>query len=382
MADLFNDELTFLDDADVEVTEMSAEMGGVVTVSRSRVQELMDSYEDTDPVFTTLRVRPTKQGSTSGNGNHWPASVLTSICEQINRNEPPGYWGHIKPENKGYEFPDIETVWLGAKMVQEGGTPVLFAKGYTLPGTRARRHAKAKTLRMASWAGRAGGKIIGGVRMVESFALESIDWARPGSAGMDARVVAVTSEMTNEEGSEDVDWAKATLADIERENPSLLELMRQKVTAEHEGSVSEMKTKADQHDADKPVFEKLREVLGLDPEADLVKAVTEVVGKVENLSAKTIRDKVADILTGKLKDERAKATVLRLIPVTEMEGKTDDEITEMVDDLFESDEDIKAVVSEMGGGPAPLPRGGHTRDLSSGSNVGGSGMIKTGSRKL
>lgn len=368
MSDIFNEVV----DLDIEVSEMASDAGHIVKLNKVRVQELLDEYEDEKPQFPILRI----ESGVSGNGNNWPVSVLESVCEQINSDEKPGYWGHIRPEDRSYVFPDPETLWLGATIKAEGGKNVLYVKGYNLPGSKARRHRSLA--KVTSWAGKGSGKIVNGVRMMEKFALESIDWARPGAAGMSAHVVGFATEM---EGSENqVDWSKITLADIERENPSLLALMQQKVEGAHKDSITEMEADAEFGKEAKGIFEKLREALGVDEKTDLVATVTEMKEQTDNLSKTTLQDKVKGILGGKLKSTHAQAAVGRMIDVTEMEGLSDEDLASKVDEILGSDADIKAVITEMEQAPAPLPS--RRRDMGEGSKVGASGMVTVGSQKL
>lgn len=178
-----------------------------------------------------------------------------------------------------------------------------------------------------------------------------------------------------------MDWSKVTLDEIERENPSLFKLMEQRASEATAAQVTEMKEKVDKADEADTVFTKLRKLLKIEDSADIVEAVSGVVIKVEDISKGELRDRVAAILGGKLKDDRAKGTVLRLFPVSEMVGKTDEEITTEIDTFLSTDEDAKSVVTEMEQAPAPLTRGGSSGDKNK-SKVGGSGMVRETVTKL
>lgn len=361
----------------LEVSEMVSEIGQVVRLDQSRVQELLEDYEDDKPQFPILRVTA---GEVSGNGNDWPNSILTSVAEQVNAQEYPGYWGHIKPEERGYVFPDIETVWLGATVKTEAGQPVLYVKGYNVPGGKPRKHRRLA--RFTSWAGKASGRVINGVRKIESFTLESIDWARPGSNGMNAKVVAFATEMEGGENTvSELDLSKVTLDDIEKGNPSLFALMRQKVEADLD--VTEMKKAQDALTERETLLLKLRKLLKINDDADVEEAVVRMVEQIDNLGATTLKEKVAEYLAEKFKGEdkaAARKTILRLIPVTEMEGASDEDLKKKVDEKLSDDDEIKTVVTEMIQGPGPLSRG--RRDLGGNDKVGNSGMVKVGATKL
>lgn len=381
MDTVFTDEPVafFLDVSEMEVVE---DVTKVVKLDKARVQEIIEDYGDEKPQFPILRV----EAGLSENGNNWPDSLLENIAEQINRDEKPGYWGHIPPDQRGYVFPDVETVWLGATVKRESGKQVLYVKGYNHPESKARRHRRMA--RVTSWAGKASGKIVNGVRNIEKFALESIDWARPGANGMNARVVAWATEM---EGSENgvttgVDLAKLTLDELRAANPSLFTLMKQEVEREQESAVQEMKDKAKKADEAETVFGRLRKLLGIDADKDVVEAVSEVVTKVEDIGKGELKNRIAAVLTRKLGDKaeakRAQSAIMRLIPVTEMADKTDDEIEKAVEEFLSSDEDAKAIVTEMVQAPAPLS-GARRSDTGGGNReVGRSGMVRTGKAKL
>jgi hypothetical protein len=150
-----------------------------------------------------------------------------------------------------------------------------------------------------------------------------------------------------------------------------------------------MEEKAKVADEATSLFTRLREVLGIDEKADIVQAVADIQEKVDNLSASTLREKVNEVLTSKLKRESAKRAVLRVLTgtpeiVTEMEGASDDELKELVEKQMTENEEITEIISEMDSAPAPL----HSRNSNgndggrSGSKVGGSGMVREGVSKL
>lgn len=365
---------------DVQVSEMATDAAAFVTLDPAKVQRLTETYQDDAPEFPVLKVEP----GTSKNQRVWSDDLMHDIAEQINTLQPVAYQGHIKPEDDGYAFPPVQTIWLGATAKKEGSQTVLYVKGYNIPGSeiRDKKLVKSGIVTETSWRGKAAVRTVNGVQHIDRFVLESIDWSRKGKAGMKAGVVAIASEM-NEGSDNDMEWAKVTLDDIRRENPALFDLMKAQVEADSATQVAEMKEKADKADEAETVFTKLRAVLKVDEAADVIAAVTDVVSKVEKIGAKEIRERISDILGGKIKDDRAKATVMRLLPVSEMEGLDDDKLAAKIDEVFESDEDIKSIVSEMGSGPAPLAHGRSSESRQSGgSKVGASGMVTVGRRKL
>jgi hypothetical protein len=361
-------------DFDAVYSEMATDAGEIVQLDPARVQQLIDATSDQSPQFPILRV----EGGTSGNGNHWSDEILRDVAEQINREEPVAYLGHIKPEDDGYAFPEPQTIWLKAVTRDEAGKTVLYVKGYNFPQAKIREYLRTGVTRVASWRGKANGPVMGGVRYIKQFKLESFDWSRKGKQGMSAHVVALATEM---EGSEqDVEIGKLTLAELQAGNPSLVDLIKGEGKKEAEATISEMEPKVEAAGQADETFKKLRDVLGIDDSVDIVQAVGDVVEKVENTATTTLREKIADIVGGKVKGDRARSAVMRLVPVSEMEGKSDDDLAKSVEELFDTDEDIKAIVSEMEGGAGPLTNSGN--DNGKGNQVGKSGMITTGSTKL
>lgn len=365
---------------DVTVCEMAMDAGSIVKLDPAKVAKLTQEYGDESPEFPVLKVLP----GTSSNKRAWPDEILVSVAEQINSQNPVGYLGHIKPDDDGYAFPAVQTVWLGAETRKEGAQTALYVKGYNIPGGEIRDKKLVRTgiIKETSWRGKAATRTVNGVQHIDRFVLESIDWSRPGKAGMKAGVVAIASEM-NEGSDNTMDLSKVTLADIQRENPSLFTLLKQQVEAEQAATVQEMKDKADKADEVESTLSKLRGILKIDEAADVITAVTEVISKVESIGAKEIRERIGDILGKKVADEKAKAVVMRLLPVTEMEGLDDDKLTAEIEKHLAEDESIKAIVTEMSGAPAPLvKRTASTDNGSHGSKVGQSGMVAVGRRKL
>jgi hypothetical protein len=357
----------------LEVSEMATEAGQIVTLNQTRVAELLADYGDEKPQFPILRV----EAGLSNNNNNWSESLLVDIAEQVNKSEKPGYWGHIKPDERGYVFPDPETLWLGATVKREGGKQVLYVKGYNIPGGRARRHRSLA--KVTSWAGKASGKVVGGVRMIEKFALESIDWARPGAEGMNARVVGIATEMEGSDNEVD-DLSKVTVDQLRAANPSLFTLVKNEVEKDYESQVQEMTEKAKKADEAESLFSKLRTLLKIDEKDDIVEAVTKAVETVENVGKGELREKIAAYLKGKVKSDSAQSTLMRLIPVTEMAGKSDEEIGKYVDEFLTTDDDAKSVVTEMEQAPAPLTR--HRTGDGQRDKIGSSGMVRKQTVKL
>lgn len=364
-------------DLELEVSEMVADAKSIVPIDPSRLQELQEIYEDDKPQLVVLRI----EGGMSKNRFNYPDGVVMDVAEQINNGELPGYFGHVSQQDRSWRFPEPQTIWLGAKTKKEKGKLALYVKGYLIPQTLAHRHVRSGLVKTASWFGKGEGKVVSGIQQIAKLTLESIDWSRPGATAMDARVVALASEMEDGENVEGL--ATLTLDELRKGNPALFTLMEQEVTAKvtKDLNVSEMEDEIKEGKAASSVLDKLREMFGVDPKTDILEAMTEVHEKIDNESQRTLKEKLGEILGDKLKSDKARATVMRLLPVSEMEGMTDDELKTAVNAAFDKDEQIQIIVSEMDTGRAPLTSARRTLDHRNGK-VGESGMVTTSTRKL
>jgi len=170
------------------VKEMNSDgMGEIdVPVDKTIISELSDG--DKDPMFVTIEV--INEG-VSRNGRAYDKHVIESLAEQINENKPDGFYGHLADDERHTKFPEPQTIWLGAKVLEVGGKTRLFAKGYILP--------EAKTLRSYLKKAKVAGKNVAvsvyglakvvkdkvkNISIVQDMTLESIDWARPGAEGV------------------------------------------------------------------------------------------------------------------------------------------------------------------------------------------------------
>jgi hypothetical protein len=356
-----------------DIAEMAADATSVIALDPNRVAQLVAATKDENPEFPIIRV----EGGLSRNNNNWTDEVIEHVAEQVNQNEPVGYLGHIKPEDHSFALPDPQTIWLKAVTKKEQGKTVLYVKGYNFPGEKIRTLLATGAVKSTSWSGKATGKVVGGVRQIERFALESIDWARKGTQGMSADVVALASEMNDERSDTEVDdLSKVTPDELRKANPSLFRLVEQECEAKANERVSEMEEKVKAADEAETIFTKLRKMFKIEESADMIEAMTKIHARLDNLSSKTLKEKIAAILGDKVKDPKALSTIQRLMPVTEMEGLEDDDLEKKVTEMIDNDEDMQAIITEMSSSPGPLSD--RRRDGSGGSKVGGSGMVKEG----
>jgi hypothetical protein len=348
----------------VVVTEMEAGVENYVPLDPKLVAELTQG--DDNPQFPVICI----ESGTSKNKFEWPHDVLVDAAEQVNKMQPVGYLGHIRPEDDRYAFPPPQTKWLKAVTKKEGDKTKLYVKGYNLPEPEPiRRYVRMGLVDSTSWKGKASVQHLrGGVQRVTKFALESIDWSRKGKAAMSARLITVAAEM---EGEEEVDGlSKVTIAEITAENPSLVELIKRDGAAEAEAKVAEMEEVVEEVEEHRTLMTKLRELLGIDEKVDLLEAVGLLQTKFTDITTKNVKERVGELLKSKVKDDDARAAVLRLIPVNEMEDLEDDALKTKVAETMESDETIKAIVNRFSGAPPPTGKKRDIAEMGDGENDG------------
>lgn len=368
------------------VVEMTSDPAGLVPISRDIVDRVTEG--DPEPRFATFQI----ESGWSKSKRLWGPELFSEVVSEINNSarggEPiVGYQGHIRPENDAYEFPPIQLQWVGAKMLSHSGDKaVLGVKAYVLPDTRARDYFKRGLVKSVSWRGKVRQEVHGKGVKIKEFLIESIDMARPRTAGMSARLVGpLTSEMETEEGGNTVkpeEIAALQENELRAHNSGLVQSIEAAARQPLETRVSEME---DAEKKTKPTLDlipEFRKMLGLSDDTDDLNTVQAVISELR-AHGKKLRDSVLEkVLSKKLKggSERDKALVRSLI-ATEMRDKdvrlTGDEdkdektVEEMVNSTIDASDQLKQIVSEMEETPPTppvvtgTPRGGQ-RELKPG----------------
>lgn len=361
------------------VSEMASDPSGMVPVSAEILAAVTDG--DDDPKFATFVI----ESGWSKQKRFWGPELFGQVAAEMNAaasTEPiVGYMGHIKPEDHGFIFPEIQLQWVGAKLLQTGEKARMAVKAYVLPGTKARDYLRRGLVKTVSWRGLMAGTPYQKGERVEKFQIESIDLSRPRAAGMSAKLAgALTSEM--EERSDKVkteEIAALTENELRAHNPKLVEGVEEAATKPLATQVSEMEETIK---ASAPVVEiipQLRGILGLKEDTDAVDVIQAAITHLKS-EGKKLREGILDTVLGKrFKD--ADTSLVRRILVGEMEardvkltGNSDDDekvVSEMVTTIIDGDEQLKTAVSEMQEAPPNL--GGTTSE-----NEGGSVAWKPG----
>jgi len=359
----------------VPVAEMDAGVKDYVKLDAKMVKELTKG--DDDPQFPVIKI----ESGLSANKFEWPEDILVDVAEQINTMQPVGYLGHIKPEDDRWAFPPPQTKWLRAVTEKDGDKTVLYVKGYNFPNAPIRDYVRLGAVDSTSWKGKAAVQHLkGGVQRVTKLALESIDWSRKGKSAMSARLVTVAAEQEGKEEdvAEGVVLSKVTMAELAAENPNLVELIKREGASESQTQIAEMEDDVKEVEDHRTLLTKLRELLGVDEKADILEAVGSVITKLEDIGSKNVREKVAELLTGKVKDEKARNAILRMLPIAEMADLEDDALETKVNETIDSDEDIKEIVNRFSGSPGKLSQ--RERDIAEmGDGNGDGSKYKSGS---
>lgn len=349
------------------VAEMTDASSGLVPLSPELVSEI--TAGDDDPKFATYII----ESGWSKSKRFWSPELFGKVVSEINSavtSEPiVGYQGHIPLEQDAYLFPDIQLQWVGAKLLQTGNTAKMAAKAYFLPGTKGREYAKRGLARTVSWRGKAGQVPYEKGVKITDFQIESIDLARPRSAGMSAKMVgALTSEMETEGGNsvkpEEIQALQEN--ELRAHNPALASAIETNAKKPLEDKISEMQTEAAKAKPALDLIPGLKKLLHLGDDVDEIGVLSAAISHLK-AEGKSLRESVLDsVLAKRLKGgSDADRALVRRVLVGEMvnreftltgEKEKDEKIvSEMVTEIIDADESLKVTVSEMEAAPPAPP---------------------------
>lgn len=315
------------------VGEIGMDEGKIVQIPTARLERINSADPEKHPAkFVTVEV----ESGWSKNKRHWPPAVLDSIANQIAEKEPVGYKGHPllkKDFDKGSDYPDPQTLWMGAISTLSEKGKRLLVKGYNLTD-QIRRELASGATRTVSICGDATMRAVKGGYEVEDFELESIDWARPGGQGMAGGVVALTAEQTAEEIQEDEevelvkpeDIANLTEGDLRKHNSSLADQIEgvgfEKGKREVEEKVGEQEAALKEGTEAVDLVKAVREKLGLKDDDSLTDAISKLVNDSREGLKSEFKDAVEKLLAKKIPDEKIRNLVSGL--VGEMDSSVED----------------------------------------------------------
>ena len=174
----------------------------------------------------------------SANKRDWSPDIMRSIGEQVVSKMPPGYLGHIKPADYGFDFPEPQVVWFGSSVTELAGEQVrLWLKGYVLPtAQKLTTWIKSKAVNSISVYGNVSySKDSNGVDKILNIDLKSIDISRKLVEGLSSGITGLAVEMSDNNLEGDVcemsESKTFTIADVKNDSV-IMNQLRQEFAAE------------------------------------------------------------------------------------------------------------------------------------------------------
>ncbi len=310
-----------------EVTEIKGEFHDVLVVSELRggfpnvaIANDIDFAGlvagDDNPVFLTIPVG--KANVRSGNKRFYDEAWLAELERQTLERRPVGLMGHLSEAERGHAMPVEAVHWLGT--LREGDT--LWAKGYLPPGeARARiQRYKSQGKKLATsidcYAEGVWDAEIDAYRMdAKTMKLGQIDIAPADRAGLPdlAAVPVLTSEMQDE----DPDLTTTEEVSVNKEEV-IQELRAARPKLLHGWTLGNADAPgggaAAQHGAAE--LTAIREALGLDANADVAAAITEMQRERAAAAKAAVLSRITELATtGKdaVKVESVRGVVIELV---------------------------------------------------------------------
>jgi hypothetical protein len=338
-----------------------AEMGSLdtltldVPVEAAKIAKIKE--RDPEAMFVIAEV----ESGWSGSKRNWTPTIVENAVKQINTKKPVGVLGHpLLKNDKAYEteFPDPQVVWLGGISTRQGNKVVARFKGYVLPGARARVLLENDAIDGVSWFGDTTLRPVKGGYEVVDFELESIDFARKGRSGMKSRIVTLTGEQESRGGTtvEPKDIAALDENELRTHAPLLVKEIERQATEPLNTKVGEMEAAVEAAKPELDILAKIKELMKLAEGENPIEKLQKLFAQIEETASKDVKDFIKSLVAKKVKDEKGQSIVNRMLGEmhSEYDGKTlDDALKTKIEEDFnskvEADDDIKAVIGEMGG---------------------------------
>jgi hypothetical protein len=255
---------------------------------------------DAAPVFLTLPIG--KANVTSGNKRHYDEAFLQELERQTLHNKPVGLMGHLSDTERATAFPAEAVHWVGA--IRDGDT--LWGKAYVVPGAvrdriqRYKAQGKAIATSIDAFAEGIWDDKLSAHRMsAKSLRLNQIDIAPADRAGIPdlAAVPHLTSEFAPT-GADIVGMDSDQATVIEQEPITMAEQLQElrKVPVKANG---QWQPQVATESTEEPQLTAIRETLGADDSADLVKLVRELRERVEEQNKAAIKSRITELANDK-----------------------------------------------------------------------------------
>lgn len=357
--DITKENISIFMSAKQRICEMSGDTQLINVPINPRIDISTITADDPDPKFVNVEVI---RAGVSGNSRRYNNGVVNEISDLVPGCQ--GFFGHPDPAKYGFEFREPQCIYVGSVVeTMADGMARCIAKAYLFKTSPLRewvpKSIAAGNPMTVSINGSAdimrSGDLLDVIHMTE---LQSIDWANPGTEGMEtSKAMSVVNEMNqNKGGNENMAEQNAqdimknmTVAEFKAYNPNGYNGLLQGLTVQELRAVNPKLV--DSIIEDNKITEMQVTIGG---KQETVK-LTEIQGKIS-----AFEQKITELQNAK---EQAELDTYKLQKVTEMvdeahvetfmkrvSGKTKDEIDKSIEAEI-------AFVREMGGmNNIPAPR--------------------------
>lgn len=190
--------------ADKRICEMMGDTAMVNVPIDPRIDIATITADDSDPKFVNVEVI---RAGVSGNNRRYNNNIINEVSQLVPGCQ--GFFGHPDPSKYGFEFREPQCIYVGSVVeTMADGLNRCIAKAYLFKTSPLRewvpKSIAAGNPMTVSINGSAdvmrSGDLLDVIHMTE---LQSIDWANPGTEGMEtSKAMSVVNEMKNKGGAE------------------------------------------------------------------------------------------------------------------------------------------------------------------------------------
>lgn len=213
--DITKENISILMSAKQRICEMSGDTQMINVPVNPRIDIATITADDPDPKFVNVEVI---RAGVSGNSRRYNNGVVNEISDLVPGCQ--GFFGHPDPSKYGFEFREPQCIYVGSVVENMAdGLARCIAKAYLFKTSPLRewvpKSIAAGNPMTVSINGSADIMRSGDLLDVIHFSeLQSIDWANPGTEGMEtSKAMSVVNEMNQNKGGKE-EMAEQTAQDI------------------------------------------------------------------------------------------------------------------------------------------------------------------------
>lgn len=214
--DITKENISILMSAKQRICEMSGDTQMVNVPVNPRIDIATITADDPDPKFVNVEVI---RAGVSGNSRRYNNGVVNEISDLVPGCQ--GFFGHPDPSKYGFEFREPQCIYVGSVVENMAdGLARCIAKAYLFKTSPLRewvpKSIAAGNPMTVSINGSADIMRSGDLLDVIHFSeLQSIDWANPGTEGMEtSKAMSVVNEMNQNKGGKEEMAEQQTAQDI------------------------------------------------------------------------------------------------------------------------------------------------------------------------